>query len=126
MPNTSSLDRIQKLKAEIAQLEQAALQELMDRRNALTHELASVDAEIAHLTGKTIETKKSRVSAARPAGISLPLQELKELLAAAPGRMLNIRKEGLESKNIKTLAAANPTLLKMGGKGPWPTVTLLK
>ena len=50
--NTSSLDRLQQLKAEIASLEQAAVQELMDRRNALTNELAAVDAELARLTGK--------------------------------------------------------------------------
>ncbi len=126
MSNTSSVDRIQKLKAEIAQLEQAALQELMDRRNALTNEIATVDAEIARLTGKPVEAKKARPSAPKPAGKSLPLQELKELLAAAPQKTLSIRKEGLDLANIKTLAAANPSRLTLGGKGPWPTVTLLK
>ena len=126
MSNTSSLDRIQKLKAEIAQLEQAAISELMEKRNALSHELATVDAEIARLTGKPLEPKKARSSTPKPAGKSLPLQELKELLAAAPLKTLSIRKEGLDLANIKTLAAANPTLLKLGGKGPWPTVTLLK
>jgi hypothetical protein len=29
-------------------------------------------------------------------------------------------------RNIKILAEANPHLLKLGGKGPWPTVTLLR
>jgi len=125
MPNTSSLDRIQQLKAEIASLEQAAIQELMDRRNALTNELATVDSEIARLTGKPVEGKKTRISSKAPAK-SLPLQELKELLAAAPEKTLSIRKEGLELANIKTLANANPSLLKLGGKGAWPTVTLLK
>jgi hypothetical protein len=107
-------------------LEASAVQELMDRRNALTHELASVDAEIARLTGKSSDTRKTRTSAAKPALKSLPLQELKELLAAAPNKTLNVRKEGLELSNIKTLAKANPTLLKLGGKGAWPEVTLLK
>jgi len=126
MANTSSLDRIQQLKAEIASLEQAAIQELMDRRNSLTHELATVDAEIAKLTGKPVQEKKTRSTQPKVAGKSLPLQELKELLAAAPGKTANIRKEGLELRNIKVLANANPHLLKIGGKGAWPTVTLLK
>ncbi len=127
MPNTSSLERIQQLKAEIASLEQAAIQELMDRRNALTRELATVDAELARLTGQPAsETKKSRATAPKSVGKSLPLQELKELLEAAPAKTLNVRKEGLELRNIKVLATANPHLLKIGGKGAWPTVTLLK
>jgi hypothetical protein len=127
MSNSSSLDRINSLKAEIAQLEQAAIQELMDRRNALTHELATVDAEISRLTGKPIETaKKTRSTSVRPTPKSLPLQELKELLAEAPNKTLSVRKEGLDLANIKTLVKANPTLLKLGGKGPWPTLTLLK
>jgi len=126
MPTTNSLDRIQQLKAEIANLEQLAIQELMDRRNALTHELATVDAEIAKLTGKPVQEKKTRSAQPKTAGKSLPLQELKELLAAAPGKTVNIRKEGLELRNIKVLANANPHLLKLAGKGAWPTVTLLK
>src|SRR6187399_209797 len=99
MPNTSSLARIEQLKAEIANLEQAALQELMDRRNALTGELAAIDTEIAKLTGKPVEGKKIRTSPAKVAGKSIPLQELKELLADAPAKTLNIRKEGLELRN---------------------------
>ena len=126
MPNTSSIERIQQLKAEIASLEQSAVQELMDRRNALTHELATVDAEIAKLTGKPVQEKKTRSVSSKGPGKSLPLQELKELLAAAPGKTVNIRKENLELRNIKVLASANPHLLKLAGKGAWPTVTLLK
>ena len=124
MPNTSSLQRIEALKAEIASLEQAAVQELMDRRNALTHELAAIDAQIGALTGKTIEARKAR--APKAAGKSLPLQDLKDLLANAPQKTVNIRKEGLDLANVKTLTEANPQLLQLGGKGPWPTVTLLK
>jgi hypothetical protein len=127
MPNnTSSIDRIQQLKAEIASLEQAAISELMEKRNALSHELATVDAELARLTGKPLEAKKTRSAAPKSLLKSLPLQELKELLAKAPEKTLSIRKEGLDLSNIKTLAKANPTLLKLGGKGAWPTLTLLK
>ncbi len=123
--NLSSLDRIRQLKAEIAQLEQAAIQELMDRRNALTNELATVDAELARLTGKSVEPRKTRSSAPK-SGKSLSLQDLKELLATAPDKTLSIRKEGLDLANIKTLVQANPALLKLGGKGAWPSLTLLK
>ena len=126
----SSLDRITELKAQIATLEKNALQELMDKRNTLNHELAAVDAEIARLTGKPVEGKKTRStspkSTVKSAGKSPSLQELKELLAAAPAKTIGIRKEGYDLQNIKVLANANPGLLKLGGKAPWPTVTLLK
>jgi DNA repair exonuclease SbcCD ATPase subunit len=124
--NPSSLERLQQLKAEIASLEQAALSELMEKRNSLSQQLAEVDSEIARLTGKPAQEKKPRSPVFKAAAKSLPLQELKELLAKAPDKTVNIRKEGLELRNIKVLAAANPALLRLGGKGAWPTVTLLK
>lgn len=125
MSTTSSLDRITDLKAQIAALEKTALQELMDKRKSLSHQLASVDAEIARLTGKPVEGKKPRASASKV--LKNPsLQELKEILAAAPNKTIGIRKDGYDLQNIKTLANANPALLKLGGKAPWPTVTLLK
>ncbi|HEY3897404.1 MAG TPA: hypothetical protein VGM54_02260 [Chthoniobacter sp.] len=120
----SSLERLQQLQAEIAKLQQVAVQELMDRRNALSRELAAVDADIAKLTGKPVEAKKSR-AAASPAR-NVPLQQLKDELAAAPNKTLDIRKSNLELRNIKNLVRVNPGLLKLGGKGAWPTVTLLK
>ena len=122
----SALDRITELKAQIAALEKNALQELMDKRNSLSHELAAVDAEIARLTGKPVEGKKPRSVTATPALKSPSLQELKGLLAAAPDKTIAIRSEGYDLQNIKTLAKANPQLLQLGGKAPWPTVTLLK
>ena len=123
---SSSLDRITELKSQIATLEKNALKELMEKRNSLSHDLAAVDAEIARLTGKPVEGKKSRSSAPKPAGKNPSLQELKEILAAAPGKTIGIRADGYDLQNIKTLANANPQLLKLGGKGAWPTVTLLK
>jgi len=124
--STASLDRINQLKSEIAQLEKAAISELMQKRNGLSQQLAEVDAEIARLSGKPVEGRKSRSSAPGASGKSPSLQELKEVLTAAPDKTLNIRREGYDLKNIKVLAAANPQLLKLGGKGPWPTVSLLK
>ena len=128
--STTSLDRITELKAQIAALEKNALQELMDKRNTLSHELAAVDTEIARLTGKPVEGKKTRSTSPKAtektAGKSPSLQDLKALLAAAPDKTIGIRREGYDIQNIKTLAKANPQLLQVGGKGAWPTVTLLK
>jgi hypothetical protein len=123
--NVSSLERLQQLQAEIAKLQQAAIQELMDRRNALSRELAAVDADIAKLTGKPVVEGRKPRAAASPAR-NIPLQQLKEELAAAPNKTLDIRKANLELRNIKNLVRVNPGLLKLGGKGAWPTVTLLK
>ncbi|MEI6712407.1 MAG: hypothetical protein WCO60_01555 [Verrucomicrobiota bacterium] len=117
-----SLDRINALKAEIAALEQSAVGELQNRRLALIAEIERIDTEIENLSGKSVKKSKLRVRTGR----SLPLQELKELLENAPEKTLNVRKEKLDFANIKTLANANPHLLKIAGKGPWPTVTLLK
>ena len=125
MSTTSSLDRITDLKAQIATLEKNALSELMDKRNRLSRELAAVNAEIANLTGKPVEGKKPRATSSK-ALKSPSLQELKAILAAAPEKTLAVRSEGYDLRNIKVLAGANPGLLKLGGKGAWPTVTLLK
>lgn len=123
----TSLKKIQELQAQIANLREDAIQELRNRREALLSELDSIEAEISELTGKPAASANGRVrKRASVSGRSIPLQELKELLAKSPGKTVSIRQEGLDTKNIKTLAAANPHLLQMGGKGPWPTVTLLK
>jgi hypothetical protein len=121
--NSASLSRIQELKAQIAQLEKEGIQELRAKRKAIADEIATIDAQLAELTGVPVE-KKTRAKAAP--GRSIPLSELKDLLAAAPEKTLSIRKEGLELRGIKILAEANPHLLRIGGKGPWPVVTLLK
>ena len=123
----TSLKKIQELQAQIANLREEAVQELRDRRDALLRELDSIETELAELSGKPAAGGAGRNrKRSGGTGRSVPLQELKEMLAAAPGRTINVRQEGLDLKNIKTLAAANPHLLQMGGKGPWPSVTLLK
>ena len=121
---STTLTTIEDLKAQIASLEKNALQELMEKRNTLSHELSTVDAEIAKL--RPVEGKKTHAVVAKATGKSPSLQELKALLAAAPNKTIGIRAEGYDLKNIKVLAAANPQLLSVGGKGAWPTVTLLK
>jgi DNA repair exonuclease SbcCD ATPase subunit len=123
----TSLKKIQELQAQIANLREDAIQELRERREALLRELDSIESELAELTGKPAAGAPGRTRKRSGGnGRSIPLQELKEMLAAAPGKTINIRQEGLDLKNIKTLASANPHLLQMGGKGPWPSVTLLK
>jgi hypothetical protein len=121
--NVPALQRLQQLQAEVAKLQQSAVQELMDRRTVITRELASIDSEIAELTGKSREGKVPRTSSSSARKLSL--QQLKEELMAAPNKTLNIRKAKLELSNIKELVQANPALLKLGGNGAWPTVTLL-
>jgi predicted nucleic acid-binding Zn-ribbon protein len=123
MPTTDSQERIEQLKAQLASLEKNAIQELRDRRDSISREIATIDAEITKLAGKPVEGKRSAASTAP--GRNIPLQQLKEELAAAPDKTLNIRRANLELRNIKILAKVNPGLLKLGGKGAWPTVTLL-
>ena len=123
--DTNSLKRIEELKAQIAKLEADALRELREKREALLAELKTVDEQIAAFTGE-VPQAKTRKRAEREPARSVPLQELKEMLSKAPDKTLSIRKENLELRNIKVLAQANPHLLKLGGNGPWPTVTLLK
>jgi len=120
--NIDSLTRIESLRAEIAALEISAVAELRNRKAGLLVELDKLDFEIARITGKTPKSASARVRTGR----SIPLQELKELLERVPEKTLNIRKEKLDYANIKTLANANPHLLAIAAKGPWPTVTLLK
>jgi len=122
---STTLDRIADLKAQIEVIEKNALQEIMDKRKVLTLEIAALDAEIGRLTGKPAEWKRARATSTK-ALKSPSLQSLKEILAAAPGKTISIRSEGYDLKNIKVLAKANPHLLQLGGKGAWPTVTLLK
>lgn len=123
---TSSIERIADLKAQIAALEKNAINELMEKRTALSRDLAAVEAEIARLTGKPVEGAKVRASAPKIAGKTPSLQDLKAVIAAEPEKTLNIRKGGYDLRNIKVLAQANPGLLQLGGKGAWPTVKLMK
>lgn len=123
--NSSTREKIHELQAQIAALQEEEVKELKQRRSQLLEEVQALDAQIAAVTGRAL-IKKSAAIERKSTGRSIPLQELKDLLAAAPEKTLNIRKEGLQLSNIRTLANANPHLLQMGGKGAWPTVALLK
>lgn len=127
MSSISSLDRITDLKAQIAGLEKDALRELQQQREGLLHSLAVTEAEITSLGGKLTAVKLPKSNGAPPSTGKRPsLQELKELLAAAPEKTISIRAGGYDLQNIKVLAKANPKLLSIGGKHSWRTVTLLK
>ena len=123
--SASALAQIEKLQQEIAALKTQALQELRAKRAAIFHDITEVEAQIAALTGVSAEKKQPSASAGL-SGRSIPLAELKVLLAEAPEKTINIRKAGLQLANIKTLARVNPHLLRLGGKGAWPTVTMLQ
>lgn len=129
--NTNALDQIANLQQQIAQLRDAAVLELRVRREALEAEIRSIDIELESITGKPAGVKRTRRTGGSAGGLGVSgktpdLQELKEILGALPDKTLNIRKNGFDTRNIKVLASANPHLLGMGGKGAWPTVTLLK
>lgn len=118
----NALQKIEELQAEIANLKEEAVNELKAKIIDARKALAEMEHELETLTGKPLATK----SRDRSTGKSVPLTELKEMLFNAPNKTLGIRREGLNLANIKTLANANPTLLKIEGKSPWFTVRLLK
>lgn len=100
-------------------------------------ELKTIDSELEKIIGRPVAVRRRRAvapgspypmgnSSSVSTGKRPDLQELKALLAAAPNKTISLRKEGYEVRNVKILAMANPHLLRMGGKGPWPEVTLLK
>jgi hypothetical protein len=123
MSHKNPLDEIKKHEEAIAALKEEAVAQLRAREAELNNELEVVRTEIEKLTGKPAEkrTRKTKAEGKKP-----DLQELKAMLSKALDKTLNIRNAGLDTANIKTLAKANPGLLKLGGKAPWPTVTLVK
>ena|SRR5947209_3232154 len=124
--NANPLEEISKLQAQIEELKQSAIEELRARKLAIDQEIHAIDREVERLTGKPAGGARGRRLYDTPARRSLTFQELKDLLVEAPERTLSVRKAGLDSTNIRTLANLNPRELRLGGKGPWPTVTLIK
>jgi len=122
---TNPLEEIQKLQAQIASLKDSAISELRARKSAIEEELHSIDGELEKLTGKPAGTRRGRRVGDTPLKRSLTFQELKDMLLNTPSKTLNIRKEGLDITNIRTLANINPRDLMLGGKGPWPTVSYI-
>ena len=120
---TNPLEEIQKLQAQIASLKDSAIAELRARKSAIEEEIHSIDDELEKLTGKPAGSRRGRRLSDTPLKRSLTFQELKDMLLSTPSRTLNIRKEGLDITNIRTLANINARDLTLGGKGPWPTVS---
>jgi hypothetical protein len=123
-PRIGSLDALDELIAEVANLQKAVVQELLDRRARLCRDLATVDAELADLEESPAPAKKGPTKSHAGHTRKLSLPELTTELEAAPERTLNIRKANLDVKHTKALGKANPQLLQLGGKGAWPTVSL--
>lgn len=139
-PTNASLEAFDELLAAVAGLQEATERELREQREWLVYELARVEAELTELAGQAepvepaepapAETpkaaKKVRSKATAEVVRKISLEELVAELEAAPDRTLNIRKAHLDVKSIKALAKANAHVLQLGGKGAWPTVTLVK
>jgi hypothetical protein len=128
-PDITSFEALDALIAAVADLQSAAEQELRARREWLSRELASVEAELTEMTDLAGDPQgPEKTQAGVPANTSkkLTLSELIAELEAAPERTLNIRKAHLDVKSVKALAKANPQRLEIGGKGKWPTVTLVE
>ena len=121
---SQNIDRIAALRAEIAHLEQQAVHELISKRERLKEELDHLDAEIHRITGKA--PRGPRGGGGKPrSGRTVSFEELKQMLESAPGRTINVRKLKLDFAAIKGYAKSHPNTLKLAGKGPWPTVTLV-
>ena len=127
-----ALEQIRELQEKIKALSADAVATLKGEKRNLQDRIAAIDKEIETLTGEKPEQPKAPTGKGRgpkktdPGTLKKPdLQELKEILRGSPDKTLNIRKEGYDTPNIKTLADANPSLLQYT-KGAWPTVKLLK
>jgi hypothetical protein len=128
-----ALEQIKELQERIKALSADAVATLKGEKRNLQDRIAAIDKEIEALTGekpegaKTEKTGKGRgPRKTDPGSLKKPdLQELKDILKGSPDKTLNIRKEGYDTPNIKTMADANPALLQYT-KGAWPTVKLLK
>lgn len=115
------LNRIEQLKAEIAGLEKAAVSDLIAKRASKVKELEALDAEIARISGKGVNAGRVKAKPGRP----VSYQELMMLLERAAGNTINVRKEKLDLALVRSIAAGNPKLV-FGGKGPWPTLSLVR
>lgn len=89
----------------------------------------SIPPELAALLASAdASDKKTRKPRAKvdKANLKKPdLQELKDVLAKQPGKILNIRGEGYDTPTIKILAESNPHALRYE-KGTWPKVALVR
>lgn len=129
-PESVPLEALDELIAAVADLQSAAEQELRERREWLSRELASVEAELADMTELAADSHGKEKPSARRAPADPPkkptLPELIAALEATPGRTLNIRQAHLDVRSVKALARANPQRLQIGGKVGQQTVTLVE
>lgn len=122
---------LEELIAEVARMQELRVEELHTYRDWLSSELVLVDGEMAELNegegaGEGTLPPNGHAKGAVGPAKAISLKKLVSELEAAPERTLNIRKAKLDVKHIKTLVRENPHLLQAGGKGSWPTVTLLE
>lgn len=113
----------QEAAAKAEELKQKAVEYLRERRSVIEREIASLDKEIAVMTGEKAP-KADRVKGPQYVGKQISFRLLSDILRERPDRTLNLRKEGYDTKWMKKLVEENPGKLEFGGGGPWPTVTL--
>jgi len=100
-----TLRQIDKLKAEIAKLEEEALKELKAKREALVAEIASVDEQIAALVGTVVIGPRNRAKG-KPAK-STSQQELRKPASNALENGHGIGQGDLDLRNDNALADVN-------------------
>jgi hypothetical protein len=121
-----------------------ALAELMQKRLEAVSSLASIDADIMEVRRLTGETRNGRSGKRRLADQTRngrrgkrrktnqsrngkpPIEEIVAALAKSDSKTLQLRHFKWKTAHVRILAAENPGILRLGGKRPWPTVTLLK
>lgn len=121
----NALEQIANLQQQIAALQESALSELRDRRNALLQEVAELDQQIAEITGRPIEAKKeAKTTRTRSASISDEDLRQRVLKAFAEQGVngLNMKQigqiVGQSPIRIKKFITDNPEVLKRQGSGP--------
>jgi hypothetical protein len=100
-----TLRQIDKLKAEIAKLEEEALKELKAKREELVAEIAFVDEQIAALVGTVVIGPRRRAEK-KPAK-STSKQEFRKPATNAPENDQGIGQRDLDFRNDKALADVN-------------------
>jgi len=125
-----------RLAAIINAAQSPAFKKLLDDKTKAQKSLEDAKAHLAEVESKLRETippalkslleppvvvKPKKEKPSKDHLKKLDLQELKQILDRRPGNTLNIRQDGFDSKAIKAIVSANPSLLSYES-GPWPKV----
>ena len=120
---TNALDKIEELQKQIVQLKQEAVDEVKQKLNEARRVVATLEEELANLTGRTAPSENRTRRTRRPSITDEALQA--QLLKV----MANHGKEGMNAKQlaeklnqdalrVRKFITANPKVLKRQGAGP--------